>query len=128
MNKDPLEILRQWMYCVNERDLETLLGLYASDAVLIPTFSNRILASTDALRDYFTRLCEREGLEIQLRDDTLRMQSPAADIHTASGLYLWRFVVDGQLLNFEARFTYVFNTSAPRPIAHHHSSQVPRML
>jgi len=50
------------------------------------------------------------------------------DIWTMSGIYNWRFIVDGELLNFEARFSYLVDLSKSSPIIHHHSSQIPRML
>ena len=62
--KKPEQILKEWMQAVNEGSLEGLLALYDEKAVLIPTFSNRLLAKPEGIRDYFSKLCGREELSI----------------------------------------------------------------
>ena len=124
----PRDVLDRWMQAVNEGNVESLLGLYDRQAVLIPTFSNRLLNTPEKLRDYFDRLGSREDLSIALHEKTLLVQDLQNQMFTLSGIYNWRFVVDGELLNFEARFSYVIDMARPNPILHHHSSQIPRML
>lgn len=127
--KTPEAILEQWMKSVNDGDIETLLGLYDSQAVLIPTFSNRLLNTADKLRDYFEKLGSREELSIALHEKTLIVQDVKDQtIFSLSGIYNWRFAIDGELLNFEARFSYIIDVSRPNPILHHHTSQIPRTL
>jgi len=126
--KTPQDVLEQWMQAVNNGDVESLLGLYDSQAVLIPTFSNRLLNTPDKLREYFEKLGSREELSIALHEKTLIVQELKSLIFSLSGIYNWRFIVDGELLNFEARFSYLIDLSRPSPILHHHSSQIPRML
>lgn len=124
----PKDILVKWMDAVNHGDIEALLSLYDENAVLIPTFSNKLPNTPDKLREYFEKLGTREGLSIALHEKTLHIQPMKGDIYALSGIYNWRFEVEGEMLNFEARFSYVLDISKPRPILHHHSSQVPRML
>lgn len=126
--KDSQQVLRTWMDAVNNGDLEGLLALYDDSAVLIPTFSNRLLSKPEAIREYFIRLCNREDLSIALHEKTLDVQRIAGDIEAMMGIYCWRFAVDDELLSFEARFSYLLDLSRPKPILHHHSSQIPRML
>ena len=128
MIKTPQDVLEKWMQAVNTGDVESLLGLYDSQAVLIPTFSNRLLNTPDKLREYFEKLGSREELSIALHEKTLIVQELENEIFSLSGIYNWRFIVDGELLNFEARFSYVIDLSRPNPILHHHSSQIPRTL
>ena len=128
MIKTPQDVLEQWMQAVNNGDVDSLLGLYDSQAVLIPTFSNRLLNTPDKLREYFEKLGSREELSIALHEKTLIVQELDNEIFSLSGIYNWRFIVDGELLNFEARFSYVIDLSRPNPILHHHSSQIPRTL
>jgi len=116
------------MHAVNNGDLEALLGLYDEQAVLIPTFSNRLLNTPEKLREYFERLGNREDLSIALHEKTLIVQDVQNPVFSLSGIYNWRFAIDGELLNFEARFSYLMDVSKPRPILHHHSSQIPRMI
>ena len=126
--KKPEQILKEWMQAVNEGDLEGLLALYDEKAVLIPTFSNRLLSKPESLRDYFGKLCGREELSIALHEKTLNIQCVAGSIHALHGIYCWRFAIDGELLSFEARFSYMVDVERQKPILHHHSSQIPRML
>ena len=126
--KTPNDVIELWMQGVNTADVELLLSLYDEKAVLIPTFSNRILKTPEQLRNYFERLGAREGLSIILHDKTLTVQPIETDLFALSGLYNWRFTVDGELLNFEARFSYLLDMRKKSPIVHHHSSQIPRML
>ncbi|WP_019605990.1 nuclear transport factor 2 family protein [Teredinibacter turnerae] len=128
MQNDPRAILDQWMQAVNNGDVEGLLNLYDPNAVLIPTFSNRILNTPEKLRDYFERLGSRPELSIALHEKTLIIQELQSQVYNLGGIYNWRFAVDDELLNFEARFTYVLDFSKPNPIVHHHSSQIPRTL
>ncbi len=128
MIKKPKDILEQWMKAVNDGNVENLLSLYDNEAVLIPTFSNRLLNTPEKLRDYFEKLGSREELSIALHEKTLIIQELGNQIYSLSGIYNWRFAVDGELLNFEARFSYVLDLSKPNPILHHHSSQIPRTL
>ena len=126
--KKPVDILNQWMHAVNHADIEKLRALYDKTAVLIPTFSNKILNTPDKIHDYFEKLANREELSITLHEKTLLVQSVQNEIYILAGIYNWRFKVDDELLNFEARFTYLIDLSKPSPIINHHSSQVPRML
>jgi hypothetical protein len=126
--KKPKDILEQWMKAVNDGDVKTLLNLYDNNAVLIPTFSNRLLNTPEKLKDYFEKLGSREELSIALHEKTLITQELQNQIFSLSGIYNWRFAVDGELLNFEARFSYLIDLSKANPILHHHSSQIPRML
>ncbi|WP_089416508.1 nuclear transport factor 2 family protein [Vitreoscilla filiformis] len=124
----PRTVLDRWMQAVNQGDVAHLLALYAPHAVLIPTFSNRLLNTPDKLRDYFEKLGSREELSIALHEKTLLTQTLGETVFALSGIYNWRFAVDGELLNFEARFSYLLDLALPAPILHHHSSQIPRMV
>ena len=124
---EPLNFLKQWVQFVNNGDIESLLDLYDSRAILIPTFSNRILNTPEKLREYFERLGTREDLSVTLHEKTLAVQELQKQIFSLSGIYNWRFNVEGEVLNFEARFSYLIDLSKASPILHHHSSQIPRM-
>lgn len=126
--KNSKVILEQWIQAVNEKSVKNLENLYDKNAVLIPTFSNRVLDTEEKIQDYFMKLGSREGLSVTLHEKTLRVQEVSDFISIISGIYNWRFIIDDELLNFEARFSYVIDISKENPILHHHSSQIPRML
>lgn len=128
MSNNPRSILDKWMQAVNSADADAILNLYDPNAVLIPTFSNRVLNTPEKLRDYFEALGSRPELSIALHDKTLITQELGNQVYVLGGIYNWRFAVDGEVLNFEARFSYVMDLAKPAPIVHHHSSQIPRTL
>lgn len=128
MKKNPRDILDLWMQAVNSADVEGLLNLYDPNAILIPTFSNRVRNTPEKLRDYFESLSSRPELSIALHEKTLITQELQDQSYTLAGIYNWRFAVDGEVLNFEARFSYVLDLSRPKPIVYHHSSQIPRTM
>lgn len=128
MFESPEKFLKTWMDCINTCDLENLVGLYGENAILIPTFSNRVLDSPAKIRKYFETLYTREDLSIALHEKTLATQSIRPDFYSISGIYCWRFCIDEELLSFEARFTFLIDLGLPHPILHHHTSQLPRSL
>lgn len=128
MKKIPEELLKEWMQLVNTANVDQLVALYDKTAILIPTFSNRLLSKPEGIRDYFEKLCSREELSIALHEKTLAVQRLEHNVHALSGIYCWRFGIDGELFTFEARFSMVADLARPAPILHQHSSQIPRML
>lgn len=126
--KKPVQILRDWMEDVNKRDIEKILSFYDRNAVLIPTFSNRILDTPDKIRGYFERLGSNDELKVTLHENTVKVQKASENIFAVSGIYLWRLSVEGESLNFEARFSFVLDVNLESPVIQHHSSQIPRML
>jgi len=124
----PESVLRAWISAVNEGSVEQVVALYAEDAVLLSTFSAPILFGTKTIREYFERLAARPGLSVTLHDKTLHFRELPGGWAVASGIYCFRFEVDGELLSFEARFTFVIDAATPHPIVHHQSAQIPRAL
>jgi len=125
---DPRNFLDEWIQLVNNGDIESLLNLYDNEAILIPTFSNGILNTPEKLRGYFEELGSREELSVSVNEKYLVVQELQNQIFALGGIYDWRFNVEGEVQNFEARFSYLIDLSKSSPILHHHSSQVPRTL
>ncbi|MGE5402703.1 MAG: nuclear transport factor 2 family protein [Ignavibacteriales bacterium] len=126
--KNPEEILKAWLQAVNNRDIENLLAFYNKSAILIPTFSNRILNSSAKIRDYFEKLNMNKELHVTLHENTVKVQEIAENIYALCGIYLWQMAVEEEALSFEARFSFVLDLRQHDPIIQHHSSQIPRML
>ena len=126
--KTPEEVLFQWVTRVCSGNADDIAALYHESAVLIPTFSPHTVINSDGVRDYFGQLATRDGLGVRLHNKALRKHSLSETLHTVSGIYSFEFEVDQVLLSFPSRFTFVIDVSHPKPILHHHSSQVPRNL
>ncbi len=119
-------VIDQWLAAVNAHELEAVLSLYAENSVLLPTFSPGIVNSTDGLHDYFSALASRPGLAVSLSDEAVIYQV-AGDQEIASGIYFFHWEIEGERHSFESRFTFVIDSSADRPIIHHHSSEMPKV-
>lgn len=130
MVKTSVDLLKAWVAGVNAGRVDEVLALYAADAVMLPTFSPRVLRTCDQRRDYFTKLGSQKGLSVYLHDNTVTAQPMSADgkLASVSGIYRFSMEIDGAMLGFEARFTYVIDLGSEHPILHHHSSQIPRNL
>lgn len=126
--KTPLDLLTEWLNAVNEKNIEKLTSLYCEGAILIPTFSNRILNTPEKIRKYFEVLGSRDELSIALHSKTVEIKQLGENLFSISGIYCWRMAVDEELLSFEARFSYIINPALEHPILHHHSSQIPRTI
>ncbi len=124
---NPRQVSQAWLDAVNNRDLEAVLALYHSDAILLPTFSPRIIREDNARRAYFERLASQPGLRVTLHERTFAAQDFGGQA-IASGIYRFDLEIDSEPLSLEARFSFVLDPQAPRPILHHHSSQIPRNL
>jgi hypothetical protein len=121
-------ILNEWVGAVNRNNIESILSFYDKSAILIPTFSNRIMNTPEKIRIYFEQFRNREDLNVSLHENTIKIQNVTEDIYIISGIYTWYFSVENEPLTFEARFSLLLNTKLNGPIVHHHSSQIPRML
>ena len=126
--KNILEVLKEWMDGINTGNLEKLINLYDKEAVLIPTFSSRLLDTNEKIRDYFEKVSTKEDLSISLHDKTVKIQEIGERLFCVSGIYKWCFSIDNEPLTFEARFSYIFDLKKSSPILNHHSSQIPRSL
>ena len=125
---DAATVVTRWMDCVNAGDVAGVTSLYATHAVLLPTFSPHTITTEEQREEYFNSLASRKGLQVSLHAKTLRVTSLSETVKVASGIYRFSFEVDDEPLTFEARFSFAMNVTKPRPIKHHHSSQVPRTL
>ena len=128
MAKDSLLVLKEWAEHVNSKSLDDLLLLYDEDASLLPTFSNKTLSNIDGIRSYFDKLASHDQLAVNIHEKTVNVQKTSDSSEVITGIYKWELDYDGEVLAFEARFTFSICLGAERPIMHHHSSQIPRAL
>lgn len=126
--KKSQQILEAWIKAVNNRNIENILSFYNENAILIPTFSNKILNSRAKIRDYFEKLNANKELSVTLHEKTVKIQEISESIYALCGIYLWRLAVEDEPLSFEARFSFVLDLRLATPIIQHHSSQIPRTL
>lgn len=123
-----MSVLEAWIDAVNQRQIETILGMYSADHVLLPTFSPHMIRDDASTRQYFEQLASRKGLLVRIHQRTLTEQVLSEHSSVLCGIYTWSFEIDDEPLSFASRFSFVVDLNEDQPIRHHHSSQIPRTL
>lgn len=120
-----LDILSQWAAYVNSGDIDAVVNLFAVDAVLLPTFSAKILNNTETIRNYFSMLAARPGAGVEIDETSIVTTETTADAVSIAGKYTFYFDEEGKRTAYPSRFTFVMVLNKDRPISHQHSSELP---
>lgn len=108
-----------WNAALQTGDPENVAVLYASDAILVPTMSNRVRHNHEEIKDYFLGFLKRDPSGI-IDEANVRL---FGDIAINSGRYTFSF---GNGESVPARFTFVYARQGEKwLIAEHHSSGMP---
>ena len=120
---DADQVLINWEHCLNCNDLQGIVDLYESNAVLWGTFSNIIRDNPELIKEYFSGLFEKKQLKVQFSKKYNREYS---DTCIFSGTYEFSYLEDEQIY-FPARYTFVVckNNTGDYKIVEHHSSLIP---
>jgi hypothetical protein len=119
-NPNSITPLTQWVSLFNNNDVNSIVRLYESDAVLIPTFELIIFGQKERAV-YFTDLFKKENIRCSVVYNEYK-QFRGCDVLVANGIYIFSFVENGQEQRQKARYTFVFNKGK---ITSHHSSVDP---
>ena len=114
----------RWNAALATGDANRVANLYAPDAVLLPTVSDRIRTNRAEIVDYFRHFLENKPVgKIQKR--FINILGPTAAIDT--GLYRFTLTnADGTKSKADARYTFVYELRGGRwLIINHHSSALP---
>jgi len=118
-------ILYLWIEALGAGDIGTLLMLYASDAILVPTLQDDLCATTEDRRRYFERLLANPDIRCEL-DFVQNRFGQSSGVVTAAGHY--RFLMtgeEGQDVTIPARFMFTFElVGGIWRITGHHSSRM----
>ena len=120
MNKNKiLDLFDQWNNALQTGDPSQVSKLYASDAILLPTVSNKVRHNHEEIEDYFIKFLEKSPLGIIDEANIKIIDSLAIN----SGLYTFKFD-DGSTV--QARFTFIYEYNGDSwKIIEHHSSRMP---
>ncbi|HUY69211.1 MAG TPA: SgcJ/EcaC family oxidoreductase [Alphaproteobacteria bacterium] len=124
--KEIRQCLDRWIAAVGNGSSIPVTALYAPDAVLLPTFDGKVLATPATRRFYLTAFKARKGLKAKVDECHIRMLGE--DAAMANGLYTFRYKdADGEITTVRARFTFVYarQPSGEWLIVAHHSSHAP---
>lgn len=116
------KVLNSWIKHLNEHNLEKILDMYHTSAILLPTLSSKIRRGKDEIRDYFVHFLAKDQLTAELKE--VYIQSIYSNkIKIDSGIYVFSWLNEQkQKESLEARFTFVIENGL---ILEHHSSIQP---
>lgn len=122
----PAEIVQlfdAWDAALAGGDPDAVVDLYAPDAVLLPTFSDRVRTTREGRRDYFDGFL-RHRPRARIVEGHART---FGDVAIHSGVYAFVFGADAGREG-RARFTFVYRRVGGRWwIVEHHSSCMPEV-
>ena len=120
MNKTEIaSLFEKWNNAIKTGDPKKVTDLYESDAILLPTISNKVRHNHQEIEDYFVQFQENNP-KGKIDESNIRSLG-STTIH--SGLYTFTFKDDSTV---QARFTFVYQWNGQDwKIIEHHSSQMP---
>ena len=112
-------LFEDWNSALQTGDPKQVAALYETNAILLPTISNKVRHNHEELEDYFVNFLAK-GPVGKIDESNVRT---FGDVAINSGVYTFTFN-DGA--SVQARFTYVYRWNSQKwLIVEHHSSQMP---
>ena len=112
-------LFEDWNSALQTGDPKQVVALYDTNAILLPTISNKVRHNHEELKDYFVNFLAK-GPVGKIDESNVRT---FGDVAINSGVYTFTFK-DGA--SVQARFTYVYRWNGQKwLIVEHHSSQMP---
>ena len=119
MEKEILALFDAWNSALKTGDPKNVVALYETNAILLPTVSNKVRHTHDEIEDYFVHFVAKSPIG-EINEANIRT---FGDIAINSGVYTFTFE-DGSAV--KARFTYVYRWNGQNwKIIEHHSSAMP---
>ncbi|MBX8487938.1 SgcJ/EcaC family oxidoreductase [Pseudomonas cichorii] len=116
----------RWNNALKTGNPQTVVSLYAPNAILQPTVSNKVRATPAEITDYFDHFLALKPVgEINYRE--IRRLSPDAAMD--SGVYTFTLTAaDGKKSKVQARYTFLYERVGGQwKILNHHSSAMPEV-
>ncbi|MDG2046238.1 MAG: SgcJ/EcaC family oxidoreductase [Halioglobus sp.] len=108
-----------WNNALQTQNPAEVVTLYAADAILLPTVSNKVRRTPAEIEDYFIDFLAR-GPSGAINESDVRT---FGDIAIHSGIYTFSF---SDASRVQARFTFVYHWNGTLwQIIEHHSSKMP---
>jgi len=116
--------LNQWISLVSSQDIDAVVDLYASNGLLLGTFSDEIRIGKEKIREYFEYFLAQKP-KATVIDSTHHMIGD--EILVVNGFYDFEVKADdSDTKTVSARFTFVFKIhDVGFEIISHHSSVMP---
>lgn len=118
-NNEIHTLFETWNNALKTGNPKEVSALYAKDAILLPTVSNRVRHNHDEIEDYFLHFLAKKPCG-KIDESNIRIYN---DIAINSGIYTFTFADNSSV---QARFTYVYQWDGNQwTIIQHHSSKMP---
>ena len=117
-----LALFERWNAALATGNPDEVTSLYAEDAILLPTVSNRVRHNHAEIRDYFVSFLAKQPQGVI---DEANVRFLADNLVINSGVYTFTF---GNGDRVSARFTYLYRRlEGDWRIIEHHSSAMPEV-
>lgn len=117
-----LALFERWNAALATGNPDAVISLYAENAILLPTVSNRVRHNHAEIRDYFVSFLAKQPQGVI---DEANVRFLADDLVINSGVYTFSF---GNGDRVSARFTYLYRRVDDEwRIIEHHSSAMPEV-
>ena len=114
-------VVNRWATAFNSNDVEALVSLYASEAILVGSTGLTLNVGSEAIRGYFARLA-KSGDKVVIGDRNIIVLDD--NVSYATGFYEFSAVRNGEVKTSWAGFSMILVKHANDwLIAHHHSSE-----
>jgi uncharacterized protein (TIGR02246 family) len=121
--EDASAIVDRWAASLGANDVDAVLKLYTSDALVHGISSPKLCSGSGAIREYF-KTAPESGNKVTIGERHMAVLADAAVMGV--GFYQVNVLQDGVRVPRSARFTFVMvKRGSDWLIAHHHSSTVP---
>jgi uncharacterized protein (TIGR02246 family) len=110
-----------WNEALQTGQADKVVELYAPDAILLPTVSDRVRHNHNEIKDYFEHFLPKKPVG-KIDEANVRI---FGGIAINSGIYTFKFQIE-PIQTVQARFTYVYRKEGDKwLIIEHHSSVMP---
>jgi uncharacterized protein (TIGR02246 family) len=117
-----VDLFNKWNAAIQSGKTDEVLRLYAKDAILLPTVSNKVRHNHAEIKDYFDHFVEAKPVG-KINEQNIRTFD---DLAINSGTYTFTLTKDGKRVEVPARFTFVYQKQGKDwLIIEHHSSAMP---
>lgn len=118
-------LFERWNHALQTGDSDAVTRLYAKDAILQPTVSNKVRTTHEEIKDYFDHFLVLKPVGVINYRQIRRMnQDKAVD----TGVYTFTLTeADGSKRQVQARYTFLYQkVDGEWRILNHHSSAMPQ--
>jgi uncharacterized protein (TIGR02246 family) len=122
--EDAFQVLEQFKKAFDVSDMQTVVSLFAPDALFLPTTNPRLLTTTKEFDDYFQPFKRLAPLSMKIDSSSAIVLSDSAVLFT--GMDTFGLTRDGKAVEVPARFTILVTKGDQGwRISHFHSSARP---